>query len=178
MITGGRIPTIDEMTTDEYGLLSLTDIDPMDLRMSARQWKLPGLMPSGKALDHVSMYGTELSDQKNAENMYQNDQMFVNLPAEVITKGVSKLHMKNFPNSFAQNTSMMNQITQVGLYLYCVGFNNVALLCGIQQCFIDIQNLCVRATDELSRWVIEIAIQRPATLKGFRTKELALEMQT
>jgi hypothetical protein len=35
------------------------------------------------------MYGTDLSDEENAENMYQ---MFVNLPAEVITKGVSKMH--------------------------------------------------------------------------------------
>ncbi len=25
MITGGRIPTIDEMTTDDFGMLSMTD---------------------------------------------------------------------------------------------------------------------------------------------------------
>ncbi len=62
-----------------------------------------GVVPSGKALDHVSMYGTDLSDEDYAENMYQ---MFVNLPAEVITQGVS---MPNSPNSFAQNTSRMNQ---------------------------------------------------------------------
>ncbi len=37
MITGGRIPSIDEMTTDEFGLQLMTDIDPMDLRMSSRQ---------------------------------------------------------------------------------------------------------------------------------------------
>jgi hypothetical protein len=53
---------------------------------------------------------------------------------------------------------------------------------GIQQCFIDIQNRCVRATDELPRLVIETASQRPATLKDFRsqirTQELALERQT
>ena len=46
-----RIPTINEMTTDEYGLRSMSDIDPVDLRMSSKQ----GLTPSGKALDHVSM---------------------------------------------------------------------------------------------------------------------------
>jgi hypothetical protein len=40
-------------------------------------------VPSGKALDHVSMYRTDLSDEENAENMHQ---MFVNLPAEVIPK--------------------------------------------------------------------------------------------
>ncbi len=49
---------------------------------------------------------------------------------------------------------------------------------GIQQCFIDIHNRCVRATDELSRLVIETASQRPATLQDFRTQELALERQT
>ena len=53
---------------------------------------------------------------------------------------------------------------------------------GIQQCFIDIQNRCVRgqlrATDELSRLEIETASHRPATLKDFRTQELALERQT
>ncbi len=52
------------------------------------------------------------------------------------------------------------------------------LLRGIQQYFIAIQNRCVRATDELSRLVIETAGQRPATLKDFRTQELALERQT
>ena len=37
MITGRRIPTIDEMTTDVYGLRSMKEFDPMDLRMSSRQ---------------------------------------------------------------------------------------------------------------------------------------------
>jgi hypothetical protein len=53
--------------------------------------------------------------------------------------------MENSPNSFAQNTLMTNQITKVDLFF--IG--------GIQQCFIAIQNRCVRATDELSRLVIE-----------------------
>jgi hypothetical protein len=35
------------------------------------------------------MYGTDLSDEDHAENMYQ---IFVNLPAEVITQRVSKIH--------------------------------------------------------------------------------------
>ncbi len=75
MITNGRIPTINEMTTDEYGLRSMSDIDLVDLRMSPRQWELQGLVQSGKALDHVLMYGTE-----NTEYMYQ---VFVNLPVLV-----------------------------------------------------------------------------------------------
>jgi hypothetical protein len=54
----------------------------------------------------------------------------------------------------------------------------LVILRGIQQCFIEIQNRCVRASDELSRLVIETAGQRPATLKDFRTQELALERQT
>ena len=53
------------------------------------QWELQGFPPSGKALDHVSMCGTDLSDEENAENMFQ---MLVNLPAEVITQGVSRIH--------------------------------------------------------------------------------------
>ncbi len=61
----------------------------MDLRISSRQWGLQGLVPSGKALDPVTMYETDLSDEENAETMYQ---MFVNLPAEVITQGVSMIH--------------------------------------------------------------------------------------
>jgi hypothetical protein len=67
----------------------MSDIDPVDLRMSSRQWELQGPMSSNKALDHVSMYGTDLSDEENAENMYK---LFVNLPAEVITQGVSIIH--------------------------------------------------------------------------------------
>jgi hypothetical protein len=54
----------------------------------------------------------------------------------------------------------------------------LAILRGIQQCFIEIQNRCFRATDELSRLVIATAGQRPATLKDFCTQELALERQT
>jgi hypothetical protein len=87
MITNGRIPTIDEMTTDEYGLRSISDIDPVDLRMSSRSWELQGLVPSGKALDRVSMYGTDLSDEGNTENMYR---MFVNLPAAFLRKFLPK----------------------------------------------------------------------------------------
>ena len=45
MITNGRFPANHEMTTDEYGLRSMTDIDPADLRMSSRQWELLGLVP-------------------------------------------------------------------------------------------------------------------------------------
>ncbi len=85
MITNGRIPTIDEMTTDEYGLRSMSDIDLVDLRMPSRQWELQGLVQSGNALDHVSMYGTDLSGDAKTENMYR---MFVNLPAE----GLSLIH--------------------------------------------------------------------------------------
>jgi hypothetical protein len=59
-----------------------------------------------------------------------------------------------------------------------INSGSLALLHGIQQCFIDIQNRCVWATDELSRLVIETAGQRLATLKDFRTQELALERQT
>jgi hypothetical protein len=72
--------------------------------------------------------------------------------------------MKNSPNSFAQILQWRND-KQGG---------PLALLRGIQQCFIEIQNRCVQDTDELSRLVIEIASQRPATLKDFRTQELAL----
>jgi hypothetical protein len=149
-------------------LLSMSDIDPADLRMSSRQWELQGLMPLGKALDHVSMYGIDLSDEEHAENMYQ---MFVNLPAEVITQGVSMIHAK-FTECFRAEYFNDESIDQGG---------SLAKMRGIQQCFIIIQNRCVRATDELSRLVIETAShrpQRPATLKDFRTQELVLERQT
>ena len=89
MITNGRFPATYEMTTDEYGLRSMSEIHQADLRMSSRPWELQGLVPSGKALDHVSMYGTDLSGDENTENMYR---MFVNLPAEVITQGMSMIH--------------------------------------------------------------------------------------
>jgi hypothetical protein len=89
MITHGRFPELHEMTTDEFGLRSMTDIDPSELGMSTKQWEALGLVQSGKALDHMSMYGTDLSDEDYAANMYQ---MFVNLPAEVITQGVFMIH--------------------------------------------------------------------------------------
>ena len=42
----------------------MSGIDLVDLRMSSRQWELQGLVPAGKALDHVSVYGTDLSGEK------------------------------------------------------------------------------------------------------------------
>ncbi len=36
----------------------MQEIDSVNLRMSSRQWEQLGLLPSGKALDHASMYGT------------------------------------------------------------------------------------------------------------------------
>ncbi len=105
------------------------------------------------------MYGTDLSDEENAENMYQ---MFVNLPAEVITQGVSKMH-EEF-TKFFRAEFFTNESNNKGRPL--------SSLCGIQQCFIEIQNRCVRATDELSRLVIETAGQQPVTQKDFWTQEL------
>jgi hypothetical protein len=86
-------------------------------------------------------------------------QMFVNLPAEVITQGVSKIHEEL--SKFFRAEYFDDESNYKG--------GPSALLRGIQQCFIDVQNRCVCATDELSRLVIETAGQRPATLKDFRT---------
>ncbi len=161
VITNGRFPATHEMTMDENGLRSMPDIDPVDLRMSSRQWELQGLVPSGKALDHVSMYGTDLSDEENEENIYQ---MFVNLPADVITQGVAMIHAEFC--KFFRAEYFNGESTKPG--------GSLALMRGIQQYFIDIQNRCVRATDELSRLVIETASHRPATLKIFGHRSLHL----
>ncbi len=88
----------------------MQEIDSVNLITSSRQWEKLGLLPSGKALDPASMYRTDLSNEQNAESMKQ---MFVGLPAEVITQGVSKIH-EEFSKffSFAQNTSTMNHLTK------------------------------------------------------------------
>jgi hypothetical protein len=70
MITGGRIPLIREMTEDEYRLRSMEHIDPADLRMSYMIWEKRGLVPMGKMIEHASMYGTDLSDDENAESVH------------------------------------------------------------------------------------------------------------
>jgi hypothetical protein len=138
MIKNGRIPTIDEMTTDEFGLRSMSDIDLVDSRMSSRQCELQGLVPSDKALNHVSMYGTDLSGDANTENMYR---MFVNLPAEVITQGMSMIHAEF--SKFFRTEYFNGESNKTG--------GPWAILRGIQKCFVEIQNRCVRATDELLR---------------------------
>ncbi len=58
MITGGRIVSIREMITDEFGLRSMGDIDPRDLRMSFKMWEKRGLVPMGKSIEYTS---TDLS---------------------------------------------------------------------------------------------------------------------
>jgi hypothetical protein len=123
-----------------------------------------GLLSSGKTIEHASMYGTDFSNAKNAESMMW---MFVGLPAEVITQGVSKIH---------------EELSKV----FCAEYfekdleekdNPLAPLHGIQKCFIIIQNRGVLAADELSRLIIETGGQRPATLKDMQTQELAIDMQ-
>jgi hypothetical protein len=42
MITGGRIPSIKEMTTDEYGSKVMMDFDPDTLKMSSKMWERKG----------------------------------------------------------------------------------------------------------------------------------------
>ncbi len=96
-------------------------------------------MPSGKALDHVSMYRTDLSDEENTENMYR---MYANLPAEVITQGVSMIH-EEFSKFFRAEYFNGESNNQGG---------PLALLRGIQQCFIDIQNRCFRLLMNYQDW--------------------------
>jgi hypothetical protein len=132
----------------------MQDIDLMDLRMSSKMWEKRGLVPMGKMIEHTSMYGTDLADDENAESMMK---MFVNLPAEVITLGVSKIHeefSKFFCAEYFEGTLEEKD-------------SPLAALHGIQKCFIIIQNRFVQATEELSRSVIGIASQRPAPQTDF-----------
>jgi hypothetical protein len=96
MITGGRIPSITEMSTDEYGLRSMQEIDPVNLRMSSGQWEKLGLLPWGKALDHASMYGTDLSDAGNADSMICGCSWAFRLKS---SPKECQRYMKNSPNS-------------------------------------------------------------------------------
>jgi hypothetical protein len=76
--------------------------------------------------------------------------MFVNLSAEVITQGMSMIH-EEF-SKFFRTEYFNGESNKKG--------GPLAFLQGIQQCFIEIQNRWVRATNELSRLVIETAGQR------------------
>jgi hypothetical protein len=163
---GGRIPSIREMNTDEYGLRSMKDIDPVDLRMSSQMWEKKGLLPMGKSIERTSLYGANFFDDENAESMMK---MFVGLPAEVITQGVSRIH-EEFSKFFCAEYYFEATLKEKD--------SPLAPLNGNQKCFVIIQNRCVQATEELSRLVTEAASQRPVTLMDFWTQELAIEMQT
>ena len=148
MNTNGRFPTTHEMTTDESGLRSMSDIDPVDLRMSSKTWEKRGLVPMGKMIEHTPhymlIYGTDLSDCQNAESMMKT---FLNLPAEVITQGVSRIH-EEFSKFFC--AEYFEKILEEK-------DSPFAALHGIQTCFIILQNRCEQATEELSGLLIETA---------------------
>jgi hypothetical protein len=91
------------------------------------------------------MYDTDLSNEENAESMMR---MFVGRPAEVITQGVSKAQEEFFKFFCAEYFDNEPDNKDCPL----------ALLCGIQQCFIHIQNCCVWATDDLSRLVLKLLV--------------------
>jgi hypothetical protein len=102
MITGGRIPLIREMNTDEFGLRSMQNIDPVDLRMWSEMWDKRGLVPMDKFIERYFNIWNWYFRRWNAESMIK---MLVNLPAEVITQGLLKVQ-KNSPSSFTLNTLM------------------------------------------------------------------------
>jgi hypothetical protein len=53
MITGGRIPSIKEMTTDDYGSKLMHDIDPDILKISSKMWEKKGLMQMGRFIERT-----------------------------------------------------------------------------------------------------------------------------
>ncbi len=82
-------------------------------------------------IEFTSLYGTDFFDDENAESMLM---MFIDLPAEVITQGVSKIHeefSKFFCAEYFEGTLQKKD-------------SPVAPLHGIQKCFIIIQDLMVQ----------------------------------
>ncbi len=67
-------------------------------------------MSVGKFIEHTSIHRADLSDDKNAEAMMK---MFVNLPAEVITQGVSRIH-REFIKIFYDESPLKRTIVCVG----------------------------------------------------------------
>ncbi len=124
----------------------------MDLRMSAKMWEKRWL--TGKLIEHTSIYEPDLPDDENAKSMMK---MFVNLPAEIITQGVSKLHEEFSKFFYAEYFKDSPEEKDSPL----------AVLQRIQDGFIIIQNRCVKATEEHFRLVVETVSLRPATLKDF-----------
>ncbi len=53
----------------------------------------------GRFIEHTTVYGTDLSDDESAEAMTK---IVVNLPAEVIIQGVSRIH-EEFTKFFYAN---------------------------------------------------------------------------
>ncbi len=72
--------------------------------------------------------------------------IFVILPAEVITHGVSKIHEEFAKFFYAEYFEESLEEKDSPL----------VVLLGLQNCFIIIQNRCVKAMEELSRLVIKI----------------------
>ncbi len=116
VITGGKIPSIKGMKTNKHGLKSMSDIVPKILITSSKMWGKKGLVSIGR-----------FDDDENAEAMMKR---FVNLPAQVITQSVSRIHeefakcfyAEYFKDSLAEKDCLLAQLH------------------GIQECFIIIQN--------------------------------------
>ncbi len=157
MITNGRIPTIDEMTTDDFGLQSMRycecHLDNGSYKDLCHRIKRLIMYRCLELIFRV------MRIQKICIECFWTSRR-KSLPKELHAE-FSKFFRTEYFNGESNKTG-----------------GSLAILRGIQQYFIEIQNRCVRAADELSRMVIETAAQRPATLKDFRTQELSLERQT
>ncbi len=110
-------------------------------------WEKLGLVAKGKSIEHTSMWGSELSDNKNAEAMMK---MFVNLPAEVITQDILRIH------------EVFSKFCHIDYFKESLDEKDIPLagLHVIQGCFIIIQNRCVKATEALSRLVTSLVSKR------------------
>lgn len=83
MIFGGRFPSTNEMSINDYGELSAGATEAVDLIMSSLDWQKRGLASMGKNLQNVSVHGEDLSGNNQATKAKQ---AFLDMPREVLNK--------------------------------------------------------------------------------------------
>jgi hypothetical protein len=114
MTTNGRFLANHEMTTDEYGLRSMSEIDPVDLIMSSRQWELQ-VITQGVSMIHAEFSKFFRTEYSNGESTKKGGSLALMHGIQQYLIDIQNRCVRDSPHSFAQNTPMANQLNKVDL---------------------------------------------------------------
>jgi hypothetical protein len=165
MIIAGRIPKCHELSIDETGSKTTSNLTPDDLTASSESWRKDFNLPSfGEILPNSSLFGANLESDDQAE---AHKQAFLDFPKAALQMAISELFKKckekftveNFPAPHEEADNPFKKMMQM------------------QYVIVAIQTRIVLSVDVVENLWKRTCKERPQNLNQLRTMEVALATQ-